>query len=50
MVVPSDEKERDELHDEPMNQLGVVSTKTYLKEFVMTRIQEREGLGVGVIQ
>ena len=34
IVVPSDENER-EKWDDPMAQLEFVSTKTYLKEFVM---------------
>ena len=34
IVVPSDENER-KSWDDPMNQLGFVLTKTYLKEFIM---------------
>jgi hypothetical protein len=34
IVAPSDEKER-EWWDDPINQLSFVSTKTYLKEFII---------------
>ena len=40
IVVPSDEKERERM-DGPINQLEFVSTKMYLKEFIMLEEDNR---------
>ena len=48
IVVPSDEKEREWWND-PMTQLDSVSTKTYLKEFIMFEEAENNWGVVGVV-